>query len=474
MIKWLSILLFCLSVVNAKAGAPKDGASGSVVSSCPYPVDGGCGGANQNSNFKDASLFAKARQSGQRWTSEHPMNFNVPGQDYPVGYDKTLTLKDPQTAKLPPQCSFDAAKSRVLCNSSGDITINGFDFTGAISAIGHPISLQFGPNTTGTCTVTNNKFSVDVPTGDLATWFMNGTCGRVYKFNECRGTGAAGMLSGCIEDDSLWTSNTLDVEYNAFPSQSGARLIIASGAGGNGATWKFDYNYVQGLGQAPGGPHGEVDLYGGQCRGCGYTIRSKTWNNNFIVWDKAATSQNNATFFAGTGDLNNYKTLATNINSNVIVTNRNRTSVGRGTQSVGHALVDGQWANLGVVTANNNYLDPTGAAECSRNGLAVQNDVAFVTGNTATISKGSVNAEVGHFINGPGMRQAIVTAVSGAMPGQVVTFDGPPQSLGSINVSFVPGMKSLASSGNKNLTDGTSVDLSYPLFTPRACNNSAQ
>jgi len=463
----MAIVAFCANDVQGEArrGAETGAAT---AAACPYAIDNGCAGANQNSNLKDPTLLASSIQSGQSWTSKHPMNFNVPGVDYPVGYDKTVKLKDPQTdATLLANCPYRAGV--FLCNSGSTPPINGFDFTGAISAYGHPFSLQFGPNTIGTCQVTNSKFLVDSTNTASPVWFKNGTCNRIFKYNQCSGSGASGSATSCIQDDSRSPSNNSDYEYNAFPNQGFPRIITSVGSAGAGLTRTFKYNYVYGLGQKDDPNHGEIDLYGGQCRGCGYTVKSVEWTGNFIVWAKATLSVNNATFFAGTGDQNNYRTLATTINSNIIVANRDPS----GAATIGRVVVDGEWASLGAVTYNNNYVDPTGAFFCAVNGLVVQNTVATVNGNTATVTSGTLRGvEIGYNINGPGMLQATITNVSGGGgAGTVYTFDGSPQNRGSIAVTLTPGILSLASSGNRNLTDGSSTDVRGPQLSG-SCNNS--
>jgi hypothetical protein len=444
---------------------------GSASGTCLQAVDNGCAGANQNSNY--TTTLASSRQSGQTWTSSHPMNFNVPAVDYPVGYDTTLTLKDPQTdAYVLSECTYTNATGTFLCNNGDGPTFNGYDWTGAISAYGHAFSLQFGPNESGTCTVTNSKFLQDGTNSNSALWIKNNTCNRVVKYNQFLGGGIALTTQCCsaIQDDSRDASNSSDYEYNAFPNQSWNRIITSVGSGGAGLTRTIKYNYISGLGNKNDGNHSETDLYGGQSPGgVGYTVNSVEWSSNYIVWpSNILVTASNTTFFAGTGDLNNYKSLATVMNSNVIVCN----SAASG-GAPGHCLVDGQWANLGAVTANNNYIDPWGSSYCASNGLDNQNGVATVSGNTATFTGGSVYSEAGYFISGPGLTQRNVTAASGPQFTQTVTFDGAAVgSLGSISVIVVPGMASLTSSGNKNLTDGSSVDLTYPYFTPAVCNNA--
>jgi hypothetical protein len=445
-------------------------ASGALPNVCPYPVDNGCGAADKTAIFQDPSALINARQGGQTWVSSHPTTKNVPGVDYPIGPTGSTVFKDPSIDALP--CgTYDAANHRVLCNNGGSHTFDGWDFTHA-GVDTHPVSLQFGPNTTGVCTVTNSKFLVNALSGDTGEspiWFKNGDCSRIFDHNICAGSGAAGTLVPCIEDDSRSSTNSAEFLYNAFPNQSFMRVITSVGSGGAGDTWDFCYNYVYGLGQFDDGgvTHGEIDLYGGQSPGgVGYTVTRKKWCSNFIVWAGATPTVNNATILAGTGDYNNMKVLNTIMDSNVIIANP-YTGPGGGA-TVGRVLVDGKWANFGNFEAKDNDLDPSGAHYCGVNGLLVQNDAGTVSGNNITGLTGSVGVEVGYFVIFPDTTRRNVTAVVGS----TVTFDGASRSDGSVSLTFVPGMTTFVSTGNKNIRDGSSTDLAFPQFQNAACNGA--
>jgi hypothetical protein len=466
-----AVLILAALPVFVPAPAEARFPHGSASGTCLQAVDNGCAGADQTAIWQDPNALINAKEMGQTWVSNHPTTKNVPGVDYPLGPAGLTLFKDPSIDPLP--CgTYDAVNHRVLCNDgAASYTFDGWDFTHA-GAYNHPISLQFGPNTTGVCTVTNSKFLVDSTSGTLGespVWFKNGDCRRVFDHNICSGSGASGAFVPCIEDDSRSSSNSAEFLYNAFPNQSFMRVITAVGSGGAGDTWDFCYNYVYGLGAMDdgGATHGEIDLYGGQSPGgVGYTVTRKKWCSNFIVWSKNSTTVNNATLLAGTGDYNNMKVLNTIMDSNVIIANPYG-GVGGGA-TVGRVLVDGKWANFGNFEAKDNDLDPSGAHFCGVNGLLVQNDTGTVSGNTITGVSGGVGVEVGYFVIFPDTTRRNVTAVSGS----TVTFDGATRSDGSVALTFVPGMTTFTSTGNKNIRDGSSTDLAFPQFQNGTCNGT--
>lgn len=457
-LSWLLPAVIILAVLTA---APQHAQArlhhGGVYNPAAVTCTGnGQSGANVNSSFLGGTaLFSAALQDGQpSILTSHPMTFCVPGVDYAVGYDTTIVLKDPTIqANLPANCTYTSATKTVLCNSASSITFDGFDLSGDSSG-GVPTFLQFGSNfnAASTCTITHNKFRDDASLPNLIT--IGGSCARVIKYNQFEG----GPGVHQITDNAGTSSATLDMEYNAFLSWIQIRVI---GASTGAASRTIKYNYIYGLNSQVSGSHGEIDLYGGQ--GGPYNIPAVEWTGNFIVFPQLSfTVDNTTTFYMSTGANNGINVAATTINKNVIVTNRTTT----GGPNMGNVLTVGGWATLGNVTINSNYFSPYGAFGCSVNGATNQNDVATLSGNTATLTSGSVTPQVGYNINGTGMTQATITNVAG----NVYTFDGPPQSLGSIAITVTPGITSLASSGNVNLTDGSNSDLSGPrLFG--TCNN---
>src|SRR5271165_399575 len=104
---------------------------------CPHGNDlgDGCPQANQNAVFKTPHFFTCtaswycALAPGQAPYTALP-TWNLAGVDYPVGYDKTLTLKDPTTSALPLGCSCNGSitKPEVNCSGTTGLDLEGYDF----------------------------------------------------------------------------------------------------------------------------------------------------------------------------------------------------------------------------------------------------------------------------------------------------------------------------------------------------------
>ncbi|MCU1526653.1 MAG: hypothetical protein JWP75_416, partial [Frondihabitans sp.] len=106
-----NLLLFLALALAASAHAPPAQAffprGVATTPGCAFgsSLGDGCPAANQNANFKTtwSAFLASAAQSGQSYVTTHvsgsstPLNigWNLPGIDYPVGYDTTVTLHDP-------------------------------------------------------------------------------------------------------------------------------------------------------------------------------------------------------------------------------------------------------------------------------------------------------------------------------------------------------------------------------------------
>src|SRR5208283_5623577 len=131
--------LMAAVILAASPACPQERVPGSSVYMplCPYgsTYSDGCAGANLN-GFYQTTLSALA-QSGQAAYATRPP-WNIAGVDYPVGHDKTLTLKDPATATLPSGCAWDAADVKIDCENGNNITLDGFN----LSATGGHICTQ--------------------------------------------------------------------------------------------------------------------------------------------------------------------------------------------------------------------------------------------------------------------------------------------------------------------------------------------
>ena len=129
-------------------------------------VSDGCFGAETTGSYQQASFFGTAPQSGQTYTTRP--TWNVAGVHYKVGYDTTLTLKDPATAVLPSGCAhLSGGRSGISsfptvdCSSASGFVMNRYDFSGAHSsgAAANGVLLLIESTVRGTCTITNNRFA---------------------------------------------------------------------------------------------------------------------------------------------------------------------------------------------------------------------------------------------------------------------------------------------------------------------------
>ena len=130
------------------------GASGTASSTtCPQgsAYSDGCSGAPVGGNVQYPNFFtSRAPQSGQTYATRPP--WNVAGVDYPVGIPSATVLQDPSTATLPSGCSYSS--NIVTCNGSGNLTINGYDFS-----LHNCIFLDIY-GYTGTITIENSNFAM--------------------------------------------------------------------------------------------------------------------------------------------------------------------------------------------------------------------------------------------------------------------------------------------------------------------------
>lgn len=184
--------------------------------------------------------------------------FNVPGVDYPVGYDRTLTLKNPVVnANLP---SGATVSGTTVTINSNNVTLNGFDFCA------HNASLTIPASTTGTV-VTNNRFCNPVANGQNITLGSSST--TTIKYNDFNGGAPLGgngstaaQLCGanCGPNGAVCCSMaSLTFEYN-YCYQQDSKCLQVQGTG----PFIEKYNVYDTLGNCPTGgsnpcAHGEAD-----------------------------------------------------------------------------------------------------------------------------------------------------------------------------------------------------------------------
>jgi hypothetical protein len=465
----IATLALCGTSIRGEALPLAGSGTGARPDTCRYATDNGCAAANQNGSFQNAALLRSAQQSGQTsLLPKHPMNFNIPGVDYPIGPDKTLTPQDTRNIN-DGICVFNGTAA-VVCQPSvnGQIIhelIDNYDFGG--SKIGKAtigLYLQCGkgskcPAAGSTITVTNNYFSLfpntNTPLGFSNNWSV------IVKNNVFDGSNAVTNSAFAIRDDGDFPGTFIDIEYNVFSNQGVGRVA----AGFRNMTVTMKYNFIEGLNRLLTGNHGEVELRTCSQGGCTST---EHYEGNFIVWDtNTSRGVNNATFFPSTGASNGLRLTATSFINNVVVTNTAGTpATPSSAAQLGQALFGQRAASLGIVTITGNWIDATGSTGCGVSGVVNGGDAVtastsgntlFVTGTTSSFNNRPI--EPGWMIFHSGFATASITAY-GTGNGNLgtYTFDGPPQTLGSDSSwTLVPGFASATLAPNWNLADPSHV-----------------
>ena len=177
--------------------------------------------------------------------------------DYPVGYDTTLTLKDPTSAGLPSGCTFSSPT--VTCAGSGGI-LNGYDFTLhnthlTISANGWTVSNNSficGPHNTATSAMI--RIGSGVTDSTMKYNNMNG--GDTVRLGGAGGTVCDTTTLATILDNSQ-ISGTFTFEYN-YCFNFDAKCINFELGTTNTLSVIEKYNYYAEIGLA-GSTHGEAE-----------------------------------------------------------------------------------------------------------------------------------------------------------------------------------------------------------------------
>jgi len=453
--------IFILATLPVVAPAPARAWTHGTSASCPYATDNGCAAANPNGSFQNAGLLTSATQSGQNSLLYlHPMTFNIPAVDYPIGPDKTLTPQDPRnitTGNSGGACAWDGTE--VGCSGSGVLTgvLNNYDFCG--SKIGKAaVSVYAGgtPSAGSSLTITNSYFCLQASGGGQLSWGGGGgnNWSFVYKNNQCDGTSATSSSDYCLRDDVDAVGTSVDVEYSAFTNQNVPRVST----GLTNATWKFRYNFVQGLNDISTAIHGEIMLR--NCTGARANCTStEDDTGNFIVWNRIAVhSQNNATFFPSDGASDGLTLGFVNFVNNVVVTNL----AADGIASVGNGLFGQRASTLGNVTITGNWLDASGSGDCGISGAVSGGNTVGAQQTGTVLNVTSLSGSFGNNPIEPGW-QAFHSAYTtssitsfGTASGNTGTYNmsGSSQSAGpDSNWTLVPGFTSQTLTGNMLLND---------------------
>lgn len=239
---------------------------------CPYgsAVSDGCSGAPVGGNVQHADFFtARAFQSGQSHVTRPP--WNVAGVDYAVGIPAATTLKDPTTDALPSGCTY--ASNTVTCNSSGNLTVDGYDF-----GLHNCVFLDIR-GFTGTITIENNNFtmgsSAACNTNNYGLFGLSSTTNGsslVVQNNVFNGSAKIYPTLGnyFILFDVYRSTGTSLFQYNAFLDNI-ARPLETTSSG----NWVAQYNYFEGLNYG-NVAHGEFTMFASSATGVNVTAQFNT------------------------------------------------------------------------------------------------------------------------------------------------------------------------------------------------------
>lgn len=139
----LALAILALCAARSSFAAHRGNSASVVATTCPQgtaDTNDGCGGANPNAAFKNASFFTTVQQSGQGPYAARPA-WNVAGVDYPVGAEADTGLLSIE-ANIPSGCTLSII-SHQLQGCTSDLNISGYRFNGfGISLTGRNISID--------------------------------------------------------------------------------------------------------------------------------------------------------------------------------------------------------------------------------------------------------------------------------------------------------------------------------------------
>jgi hypothetical protein len=488
--------------IFAKAGHPATG--------CLYgtaQIDG-CAGAQARGSFKQSDLYIVSVSAGQTWTSHHPPPFNVPGIDYPVGYDTALTLKDPKNdaGLLPTGCIYEAVGTQnsgpeVLCDRVGGVnavspTFIGWDFSGAIGGEGC-VWVHHTTRSSGTFTFLNNKFQANgacvVNNGSLMS-FEVGTVGDfIFMFNEVDGnfptvSPGSGQMGTMISHGNVGSAT---IKYNYIHDVP----VRPFGGTNTDAAVVGQFNVINGYGLQSTGLHGALDEI---LMPAGSTLGSVQWSYNLSIYPAAAASGNTTAFSFLSAHTptpwGGVQYASIQLDHNISVTNPQP----GGGSVVSQALSYIQYfKKVGTVTIQDNWVDPSGALGCSDNLGGAFSMTGFIdnngggsagtTLNVTSIPNGGVwPGAVFHIITGDGaFTDATVLPYGTVCDGAASTGTG---DVGTYCLSGSAQGKRTFSNGqtqntpidtlnyggsghdNINLRDGSTVTIAGTQWTSGQCN----
>jgi len=327
--------------------------------------------------------------------------WNMPGVDYPVGYDRTLTLKDPTIqGNLPSGATVSGSTVTI---GSNNVTLNGFDFCS------HSATLVISSSVTG-YVVSNNSFCD--PASDSQSVTLNSSTSGTVKFNDFNGGAVLGGIGSpggqcgdgsttCGPNGSLCCGpiTSLTFEYNYCYQQDSKCWQLYGTTGGGTIVEKFNLYDTIGNCQTnnPHGPcaHGESQYFYGSNGTVNYTSEFNTFWNPFHCTVDADSTHCPGGNYANPTALAAPQADTTSIDGttwdhNVVLMPGPNGSCGGGgnTYTAIAAMYDGQQEGgaLSNVTFLTNFLDSSGGATSwYHNGggtnLTYSGNISAVTGS---------------------------------------------------------------------------------------------
>jgi hypothetical protein len=268
-------------------------------------------------------------------------SWNVAGVDYPIGYDTTLSLKDPTTASLPSGCTFSG--STVTCAGSGGM-LNGYDFSL------HSTKLAV---TASGWTVSNNKFVCTASSAGALATVSSAVTSVTFKYNTFNG--GASLGHGCTSGglvasiNSSQNSGSITIEYN-YCFNPDSKCVNFQGSTANGSlTITEQYNYWA-----------EIGLCGG---GCAHGESEYAYVNNNTQTFNWTLAFNTAITHYWSGPTNATSEFAQEADNDIVVTNTNHNfGIARGNQAyTGSNNNSGQVSSAALYCGHQN--DPSAASE---------------------------------------------------------------------------------------------------------------
>jgi hypothetical protein len=279
-------LLLC-AAISPQARASEIGQTCLVSSTAQAD---GCAGANWNAVFRIPRFFTCtaarhcALKPSQARYAALPF-WNVAAVNYPVGYDKTLTFKDPSTAALPAGCAYHGAAPPISssnhpyveCQGTAGLDLEGYDFGNStwagLTTGGGCVALIIAGNISGSITIKNNRFfngadatygaygcninnlemvQVETNTVSAAVYILDNYCNlNIRKVPSSAPNGPIACFTTVMQASRA----SVTVEYNVCLNIFARCSQVST----NNGQKTIKYNYLEYISLAGYADHGEFD-----------------------------------------------------------------------------------------------------------------------------------------------------------------------------------------------------------------------